>query len=83
MILEYDSYRWHGSREAVDSDASRNEGLRDEGWMVRSVTKGMLADPGMRAQLIGRVMERFGRRLPTDEGYLLRQQALVEELLRA
>ena len=83
VILEYDSYRWHSSREAVDSDASRNEGLRDEGWMVRSVTRGMLADPGMRAQLVGRVMERFGRRLPTDEGYLLRQQALVEELLRA
>ena len=83
VILEYDSYRWHSDKNAVDSDASRNEGLRDEGWMVRSVTKGMLVDPAMRAQLVNRVMERFGRRLPTDEAFRLRQQALVEELLRA
>ena len=49
--------------------------------MVRSVTEGMLADPQMRRELVERVAARAGIRLPTDEGYWLRQEALVRELL--
>ena len=82
IILEYDSYFWHSSACAVDSDSTRNEGLRDQGWMVRSVTAGMLANDAMRRHLVTKVMERFGRRLPADEQFERRQHDLVQTLLR-
>lgn len=81
VILEYDSYRWHSSALAVDSDSTRNEGLRDMGWMVRSVTAGMLGSDAMRRQLVAKVTERFGRRLPTGEAFDRLQHDLVQELL--
>lgn len=81
IILEYDSYTWHLSPHSFDGTQSRNEGLRDEGWMVRSVTAGILADDGLRRLLVSRVMQRFGRALPGDEAFDLRQRALVCELL--
>lgn len=81
IILEYESYLFHRTRQQIDSDSARNEGLRDLGWMVRSVTEGMLADPQMRRELVERVAARAGIRLPRDEGYWLRQEALVRELL--
>lgn len=68
IILEYDSYLWHSTAFAVDSDSTRNEGLRDMGWMVRSVTAGMLANDGMRRHLVSKVMERFGRKTPRESG---------------
>ena len=81
IILEYDSYLWHSSTLAVDSDSTRNEGLRDQGWMVRSVTAGMLANDDMRRHLVARVTERFGVRLPADQSFEALQHDLVEELL--
>ena len=81
IILEYESYLFHRTRQQIDSDSARNEGLRDLGWMVRSVTEGMLADPQMRRELVEKVAARAGVCLPEDEGYWLRQEALVQELL--
>ena len=83
IILEYDSYLFHSNQRKVDGDASRNEGLRDLGWMVRSVTAGMLTNDAARWQLVSRVTERFGRSLPSDEAFRLKQRALVDELMRA
>lgn len=83
VILEYDSYRWHTTPSAVDADSSRNEGLRDVGWMVRSVTAGILKNDAMRRHLVGRVMERFGRRLPEGAAFDRLQSDLVRRLLRA
>ena len=82
IILEYDSYLWHSSALAVDSDSTRNEGLRDEGWMVRSVTAGMLANDAMRRHLLSKVTERFGIKLPNDPEFDRRQHDLIQELLR-
>lgn len=81
VILEYDSYTWHLSPRAFDGTQSRNEGLRDEGWMVRTVTAGILASDSLRELLVSRVTRRFGRRLPNDEAFRLRQRRLVDELL--
>ena len=81
IILEYDSYLWHSSARAVDSDSTRNEGLRDQGWMVRSVTSGMLSNDAMRRELVGRVMARFGRELPSGEAFDRLQSRLVRRLL--
>ena len=81
VILEYDSYLWHRSKARVDEDSARNEGLRDLGWMVRSLTAGMLENDQMRGELVRRVMARAGRRLPDDDAFALRQRALVRELL--
>ena len=81
IILEYDSYLWHGGREQQDADNPRNEGLRDLGWMVRSVTAGMLGNDGVLAELVSKVMARAGRAVPDDEEFRLRQHALVRELL--
>ena len=81
IILEYDSYRWHTAPMAMDSDSTRNEGLRDEGWMVRSVTSGILKNDAMRRLLVSRVMERFGRKLPSDPAFDQLQASLVRELL--
>lgn len=82
IILEYDSYLWHSSALAVDSDSTRNEGLRDEGWMVRSVTAGMLANDAMRRHLVSKVTGRFGIKLPNDPEFDRRQHDLIQELLR-
>lgn len=81
IILEYDSYIWHSSARAVDSDSTRNEGLRDLGWMVRSVTAGMLANDAMRRQLVSKVMERFGMQLPPGAAFDRLQGDLVRTLL--
>ena len=81
VILEYESYLFHRTRQQIDSDSARTEGLRDLGWMVRSVTEGMLADPRMRRELVEKVSSRAGATLPAEEGYWLRQEALVQELL--
>lgn len=81
IILEYDSYLWHSTAFAVDSDSTRNEGLRDMGWMVRSVTAGMLANDGMRRHLVSKVMECFGRKLPGNPEYDQLQHNLIQELL--
>ena len=81
IILEYDSYRWHTTPAAMDSDSTRNEGLRDEGWMVRSVTAGILKDDAMRRLLVSRVMARFGRELPSDPAFNQLQANLVRDLL--
>ena len=81
IILEHDSHLWHSSSAAVDSDSTRNEGLRDLGWMVRSVTAGMLTNDAMRRHLVSKVMERFGRKLPTDPVFELTQRKLVQELM--
>lgn len=34
MVLEADSFAWHGSRSALDRDARRYNALTVEGWMV-------------------------------------------------
>lgn len=81
IILEYDSYLWHGGREQQDADNPRNEGLRDLGWMVRSVTSGMLGNDNVLDELVSKVMSRAGRTIPSDEAFRLRQHALVRELL--
>ena len=81
IILEYDSYTWHLAPRAFDGTQSRNEGLRDEGWMVRTVTSGILSDPRLRQLLVSRVMRRFGLEPPDDEAWLLRQELLVRDLL--
>lgn len=81
IIIEYDSYTWHLGPREFDGTQSRNEALRDEGWMVRTVTAGILADPGLRGMLVTRVLRGFGRRVPDDPAYESRQRALVEELL--
>lgn len=81
VILEYDSYLWHSSARAVDSDSTRNEGLRDEGWMVRSVTAGMLSNDAMRRELVAKVTARFGRALPATEAFDRLQHDLVHRLL--
>ena len=81
IILEYDSYTWHLASRAFDGTQSRNEGLRDEGWMVRTVTSGILADPRLRQLLVSRMMRRFGLEPPDDEAWLLRQELLVRDLL--
>ena len=81
IILEYDSYLWHSSAAAVDSDSTRNEGLRDQGWMVRSITAGMLANDAMRRHLVSRVTERFGVALPHDQAFDQLQHDLIHELL--
>lgn len=81
IILEYDSYLWHRANPQVDADSARNEGLRDLGWMVRSLTAGMLANDSVLDELVARVMARAGRELPDDEAFRLRQHALVRELL--
>lgn len=81
IILEYDSYLWHRSKAKVDEDNTRNEGLRDMGWMVRSVTKGMLGNDQMLDELVRKVAARAGARIPDDDAYRLRQRALVRELL--
>lgn len=81
IILEYDSYLWHSTGVAVDSDSTRNEGLRDLGWMVRSVTAGMLTNDRMRRHLVAKVMERFGRKLPATPQFDQLQHDLIQELL--
>lgn len=81
IILEYDSYLWHSTAVAVDSDSTRNEGLRDLGWMVRSVTVGMLTNDRMRRHLVSKVMERFGRKLPATPQFDQLQHDLIQELL--
>lgn len=81
IILEYDSYTWHLQPRAFDGTQSRNEGLRDEGWMVRTVTAGILTDSQLRRLLVSRVMRRFGLRPPDDPAFELRQSALVHDLL--
>lgn len=81
VIIEYDSYTWHLAPREFDGTQSRNEALRDEGWMVRTVTAGILGDAGMRRLLVTRVLRSFGRQVPEDAAYELRQQELVEELL--
>lgn len=81
VILEYDSYRWHSTPAAVDSDSTRNEGLRDEGWMVRSVTSGILKNDAMRRLLVSRVMGRFGRKPPSGPAFDRLQADLVRDLL--
>lgn len=81
IILEYDSYLWHRSKAKIDDDSARNEGLRDCGWMVRSVTAGMLANDAVLDELVRKVMERAGRQVPDDDEFRLRQHALVRELL--
>lgn len=81
IIFEYDSYSWHLSPREFDGTQSRNEGLRDEGWMVRSVTAGILLDPNLRRLLVSRVLRRFGRPFPEDFGFEQKQQELVRELI--
>ena len=81
IILEYDSYLWHRTKAKIDEDSARSEGLRDMGWMVRSVTAGMLANDQMLDELVRKVATRAGRQLPDDDAYRLRQRALVRELL--
>lgn len=82
VILEYDSYEFHGTPGQVDRDSVRNEGLRDLGWMVRSVTSGMLKNDRMLAELASRVAARMGRTLPSDPHYLQLRHDLVRDLLR-
>lgn len=81
IVLEYDSYTWHLVPRAFDGTQSRNEGLRDEGWMVRTVTSGILRDPGLRQLLVCRVLARFGLSDPDDGAYLIRRELLVRDLL--
>ena len=82
VILEYDSYEFRGTPGQVDRDSVRNEGLRDLGWMVRSVTSGMLRNDRMLAELASRVAARMGRTLPDDPHYLQLRHDLVRDLLR-
>ena len=81
IILEYDSYEFHSLRSAVDSDNTRNEGLRDLGWMVRSVSSGMLTSETMLDELTSKVMTHAGLAVPDDPAWRLRRQALVRELM--
>lgn len=83
LILEYNGYEWHATPTAMDGDASRNEGLRDAGWMVREVTSGLLTDPVALDMLLGKVAARLGRELPQDETLSYMRQCLVRELMRA
>lgn len=81
IVLEYDSYDFHTAPRQVDDDNVRDEGLRDLGWMVRSVTSGMLTNDAMLKEMADRVADRMGVSLPNDEDYLARRHALVRELL--
>lgn len=81
IILEYDSYKFHSDPASVDSDSARNEGLRDLGWMVRSVTAGMLTNDFMLDELVRKVTARAGVSVPDDEAYLRKRHALVRELM--
>lgn len=51
LIVEYDSCDHHSGAHEVDGDDARNEGLRNVGWMVRSVTSGILLDDALLATL--------------------------------
>lgn len=82
VILEYDSYEFHSTRAQIDEGNPRNEGLRDLGWMVRSVTAGMLTNDNVLRELADKVTQRAGIALPTDEEYLTKRHDLVRELLR-
>ena len=82
IVLEYDSYAFHSQPVQVDGDHTRNEGLRDLGWMVRSVTAGMLTNDAILRELTTKVATRAGITLPSDEAYLRRRHNLVRELLR-
>lgn len=82
IILEYDSYEFHSTPAQIDEDNPRNEGLRDLGWMVRSVTAGMLANDRVLRELADKVTQRAGIILPADEEYLTKRHDLVRELLR-
>ena len=81
IILEYESYLWHSGKEQLDDDSPRNEGLRDLGWMVRSVTAGMLGNDYVLDELVGRVMARAGRPVLDGQECSLLRHALVGELL--
>ena len=81
VILEYDSYEYHGLPAQVDSDNVRSEGLRDLGWMVRSVTSGMLLRDAFRRDLAEKVMRRAGRPVPQEARYDALQRSLVRELV--
>lgn len=81
IILEYQSYLWHRSKGKVDDDSAREEGLRDMGWMVRSVTAGMLLNDAVLGELVRKVMDRAGRRAPLGDLFVQRQHVLVRELL--
>ena len=82
IVLEYDSYAFHSQPVQVDGDHTRNEGLRDLGWMVRSVTAGMLTNDAILRELTTKVATRAGITLPSDEAYLRRRHNLIRELLR-
>ena len=82
IIFEYDSYEFHSLPRQVDLDHARNEGLRDMGWMVRSITAGMLANDAILREIADKAAARMGIVLPSDERYLLRRHDLVRELLR-
>ena len=81
IIFEYESYLWHRSKSQIDADNARNEGLRDLGWMVRSITAGMLANDAALGELVRQVMHRAGRLVPSDDAFALRQRGLVRDLL--
>ena len=82
IIFEYDSYEFHSLPRQVDLDHARNEGLRDMGWVVRSITAGMLANDAILREIADKAAARMGIVLPSDERYLLRRHDLVRELLR-
>lgn len=82
IIFEYDSYEFHSTPSQVDSDAVRNEGLRDLGWMVRSITFGMLKREAMRTELVDKVMAKAGCSLPGDPGFRWLQGELVSQLMQ-
>lgn len=81
IILEYDSALFHDGARETAYTRSRNEGLADEGWMVRSVSAGLLADDALRRNLVEKVMARAGRELPGSWAYDALQHDLVQRLL--
>lgn len=80
-ILEYDSDLFHEGRHEKALTRARNEGLADEGWMVRSVTASLLLDDGLRRNLVQKVAGRAGVELPEGWAYDCLQHDLVRELL--
>lgn len=66
IVLEADSFEWHGSRSALRSDARRYNTFAVNGWLVlRFSWEDVMFEPEVvRATLVAAVAERTDRRCP-------------------
>ena len=57
IVLEADSFEWHGDREALDRDATRYDRLVAEGWLVLRLTwHRVMNDPEWVLDIVRRVV---------------------------